>query len=90
MISTGTARRRSGSAFRSRRYAGLATDCARPLIESGCADALAASARAIEGLRLEFPLSPLNRKDVPHRVPNHFVDWNRWAPICRESEESNV
>ena len=34
MISTGTARRSNGSAVSSRRYAGLAIDCARPLMES--------------------------------------------------------
>src|SRR5665647_2307643 len=56
MISTGTARRSKGSAVSSRRYAGLAIDCARPFIESGCADALANSARAIEGLRSENTL----------------------------------
>ena len=58
MIRTGTARRRSGSAFSNRRYAGLAMDCARPLMESGCADALAVSARAIVGLRWKFPCHP--------------------------------
>jgi hypothetical protein len=55
MISTGTARRSNGSALSSRRYAGLAIDCARPLMESGCADALATPARAIDGLRSDFP-----------------------------------
>src|SRR6185437_6668838 len=58
MMRTGTARRRSGSAVKSRRYAGLAIDCARPLIESDCADALANVARAIDGLRSEFPHHP--------------------------------
>ena len=47
MISAGTARRSTGSAVSSRRYAGLAIDCASPLIESARADALAASARAM-------------------------------------------
>src|SRR6476646_6659625 len=45
-------------------------DCARPLIESLCADAPAKSARAIDRLRVEFPLTPSIRKDVPHRFPN--------------------
>src|SRR6185503_17452125 len=45
-------------------------DCARPLIESLCADAPAKSARAIDRLRVEFPLTPTSRKDVPHRFPN--------------------
>jgi hypothetical protein len=49
----------------------LAIDCARPLIESAFADALATPARAIEGLRSECPQSPSRRKDVPHRFPNH-------------------
>src|SRR4029079_11044096 len=82
IIRTGTARRNSGSAVRSLRYAGLAIDCARPLIESACADALATSARAIEGLRSEFPLSPSRRKDVPHRFPNHLsigIDGHRFV-----------
>ena len=48
MISAGTARRSAGSAVSSRRYAGFAIDCARPLMESGRADALANSARAIQ------------------------------------------
>src|SRR5260370_22834089 len=51
----GTARRSAGSAVKSRRYAGLAIDCASPLIESDRIDALAASARAIAGLRSERP-----------------------------------
>ena len=40
-IRAGTARRSAGSANRRRRYAGLAIACARPLIESERADALA-------------------------------------------------
>src|SRR5262249_43797003 len=71
MIHTGTARRRRGSAVRSRRYAGLAIDCARPLIESACTDALATPARAIEGLRSEFPL--LQTEGCAHRFPNHLL-----------------
>src|SRR5580700_1740002 len=56
MISAGTARRNAGSAVKRRRYAGLAIDWASPLIESDRIDALAASARAIAGLR--FGSSP--------------------------------
>src|SRR3984893_18464038 len=66
MINAGTARRNAGSAVKRRRYAGLAIDWASPLIESDRIDALAASARAIAGLR--FGLSPPTfiREDVPH------------------------
>src|SRR5690348_18449593 len=39
-------------------------DCARPLMESERDDALATPARAIDGLRSDFPCHP--RKDVPH------------------------
>src|SRR5258708_31027308 len=56
MINAGTARRNAGSAVKRRRYAGLAIDWASPLIESDRIDALAASARAIAGLR--FGSSP--------------------------------
>src|ERR1035438_6337107 len=70
IMSTGTARRNKGSAVNRRRYAGLAIDCARPCMESERADALAAPARAIDGLRSDFfPYHP-DRKDVPHRIPN--------------------
>jgi hypothetical protein len=65
MISAGTARRRAGSANRSRRYAGLAIDCARPLIESELADALAAAARAMPTSTLDFH-ERLTRGNVPH------------------------
>src|SRR3954453_14169153 len=65
MISAGTARRNAGSAINSRRYAGLAIDCANPLMESERIDALAASARAIAS-PLGMSLAPYARKDVPH------------------------
>jgi hypothetical protein len=65
MINAGTARRKAGSAVKRRRYAGLAIDWASPLIESDRIDALAASARAIEGLRFGSPPTFI-RKDVPH------------------------
>src|SRR5690242_821784 len=65
MISAGTARRSIGSAMRRRRYVGLAIDCARPLMESERDDALATPARAIDGLRSDFPCH--SRKDVPHQ-----------------------
>src|SRR4029453_12814016 len=65
MISTGTARRNAGSAVRRRRYAGLAIDWARPLMESKRAAALAVSARAIQASVRSFPYNP-DRKDVPH------------------------
>src|SRR5262252_4730269 len=84
MMRTGTARRRAGSATRRRRYAGLAIDCARPLIESVPADALA-RAGAMPGLPLQVcPRHPRVGQDVPHLFPNHF-DLNRLANLCRES-----
>src|SRR5262249_14216268 len=87
MMRTGTARRRAGSATRRRRYAGLAIDCARPLIESVPADALA-RAGAMPGLPIEdCPRHPRVGQDVPHLRPNHF-DLNRLANLCRESRES--
>src|SRR5580700_5055236 len=63
---TGTARRSNGSAVRSRRYAGLAMDCASPLIESDRKDALAVSARAMPASASDDPLDPV-RRCVPHR-----------------------
>ena len=57
MMSAGTARRSAGSAVSRRRYAGLAIDCANPLMESERIDALAASARAIA--------SPLGLSQAP-------------------------
>src|SRR4029079_8503471 len=61
MISTGTARRSKGSAVSSRRYAGLAIDCARPFMESGCADALARLARAMKASVRKFPYPRIGR-----------------------------
>src|SRR3569832_727072 len=87
MMGTGAARRNKGSAVRRRRYAGLAIDCARPLMESLDADALATWARAIKGLRCRFPLPPRDR--TPHIAPNQYGDWNRWRLICRESAGVN-
>jgi hypothetical protein len=78
---TGTARRNSGSALNSRRYAGLAMDCASPLIESERKDALAVSARAIASLRSDDPRQFRKMCRIP---PNHS-DKNRCAAICRES-----
>src|ERR1700736_2714771 len=66
MINAGTARRSAGSAVKRRRYAGLAIDWASPLIESDRIDALAASARAIAGLRFGSSPPTFVRKDVPH------------------------
>src|SRR5580692_11482961 len=66
MIKAGTARRSAGSAVKRRRYAGLAIDWASPLIESDRIDALAASARAIAGLRFGSYPPNVVRKDVPH------------------------
>src|SRR5580704_19523659 len=63
---TGTARRSTGSAVRSRRYAGLAMDCANPLIESDRKDALAVSARAMPASVADDPLDPV-RRHVLHR-----------------------
>src|SRR3954467_10178927 len=65
MMSAGTARRRAGSAVSKRRYAGLAIDCANPLIESERIDARAVSARAILAPARIAPAA-LDRKDVPH------------------------
>ena len=90
MIRTGTARRSSGSAVSSRRYAGLAIDCARPLIESGCADALATSGARHK--RPPFGISPatLEPEGCAASLSESVVDWNRWPLICRESEELNI
>ena len=85
MISAGTARRSAGSAIRRRRYAGLAIDCASPLIESERADALAASARAMPGLRSDCP-QHLPRKDVPHLSESLSLESNRRQFV--ESPES--
>ena len=85
MMSAGTARRSAGSAVSRRRYAGLAIDCARPLMESGsCGRTRRFGARHA---RPPFGLSPdtRDRKDVPH-LSRITCDWNRWALICRESE----
>src|SRR5262249_21383264 len=87
---TGTARRNSGSAVRDLRYAGLGIDCPKPLIESAWPDALATSARAIEGLRSEFPPVTLETEGCAASLPESLVDWNRWTLICRESDESIV
>ena len=46
----------------------LAIDCASPLIESACADALATSARAMPRPRLDDPLKLRARDGVPHRL----------------------
>src|SRR5690349_22777512 len=83
MMRTGTARRSAGSATRSRRYAGLAIDCARPLIESALGDALA-RAGAMPSLPLQVVPATLFGQDVPHLFPNH-VHWNPSANLCRES-----
>src|SRR5580704_3364234 len=85
MISAGTARRNAGSAVKRRRYAGLAIDWASPLIESDRIDALAASARAIAGLRFEVPHQPSSGR-MCRISPNHF-HWNRETRTCRESRE---
>src|SRR5262245_61724171 len=88
MIRAGTARRRAGSALSKRRYAGPAIDCANPLMESGRADALAASARAITGL-LEVLLEIPTRDRRDCRIsPNHDHK-NRRFVICRESAGTN-
>ena len=72
MMRAGTARRSAGSAVSRRRYAGLAIDCANPLIESARADALAVSARAMLRPRLDDPL-----KHAPEAVcrtaPNQLL-----------------
>src|SRR5580704_10355341 len=85
MISAGTARRNAGSAVKRRRYAGLAIDWASPLIESDRIDALAASARAIAGLRFEVPHQPSSGR-MCRISPNHF-HWNRETRTCRESRK---
>src|ERR1700688_2344579 len=63
---TGTARRSTGSAVSRRRYAGVAIDCASPLIECERKDALANSARAMPASVSDDPLDPV-RRYVPHR-----------------------
>jgi hypothetical protein len=83
MMSAGTARRSAGSAVRRRRYAGLAIDCARPLMESLLTDALAVSTRAMRGPRSDHPDQTSNRKDVPHLPESPHL--NRETGICRES-----
>src|SRR6478672_10257166 len=85
MMRAGTARRNAGSAVSRRRYAGLAMDCARPLIESARADALAISARAMPRPRVDDPLefTRPNRCAAPPRIRCHS---NRWRLCCRESE----
>src|SRR5271156_1071077 len=88
MMRTGTARRSNGSAVSRRRYAGLAIDCANPLIESERRDALAASARAIACLRSDDPLDPRSERRAAS-LPNHS-DKNRCALICRESGVNNL
>ena len=87
MISTGTARRSSGSAVNSRRYAGLAIDCASPLMESERTDALATSARAMKASVRNFPCHP-DRKDVPHRFPNQFRLESMSADLSRVLERN--
>src|SRR5262245_55637601 len=83
MIRAGTARRSAGSAVKRRRYAGLAIDCANPLIESELTDALAASARAIA--RPPSATSSQPWFGMMCRIsPNHF-HWNRKMAFCRES-----
>src|SRR5215469_12567709 len=80
---TGTARRSIGSAVRRRRYAGLAIDCAKPLIESERKDALAASARAMPASgRI---ISSARSGESGYAVsPNHLY-LNRRESVCRES-----
>src|SRR5262245_47757164 len=80
MIRAGTARRNAGSAVSNRRYAGLAIDWASPLMESGRADACAASARAIAGLRSDGPRQP----GWMCRISPNRGHWNRKPVICRE------
>src|SRR5712671_7374911 len=87
MINAGTARRKAGSAVKRRRYAGLAIDWASPLIESDRVDALAASARAIAGLR--FGSSPPSSGRMCRIFPNHF-HWNRETRTCRESRGEDL
>src|SRR5215472_15882501 len=52
-------------------------------MESDCRDALAASARAIDGLRSDRPHQPSTGR-MCRISPNHF-HWNREKPFCRES-----
>src|SRR6476619_6642974 len=74
MINAGTARRNAGSAVSSRRYAGLAIDCANPLIESARADAPAASARAMPRPRLDDPLeSYASESACPYRFESDAI-----------------
>jgi len=88
MISTGTALRSTGSAVNNLRYAGLAIDCASPLMESDCADALAVSARAMKASAWISPVR-LDRKDVPHRFPNRLRLESMTADLSRVPE-SNI
>ena len=69
----GTARRSAGSAVSSRRYAGLAIDCANPLIESARADALAVSARAMPRPRVDDPQNLRARIGVPCRFESDAI-----------------
>src|SRR5271170_3707395 len=78
---TGTARRSSGSAVSRRRYAGLAIDCANPLIESERRDALAVSARAMPASVSDDPRSRV-RKDVPH-LPESITIESMRADLSR-------
>ena len=80
---TGTARRSSGSAVSRRRYAGLAIDCASPLIESERRDALAASARAIACLRSDDSVRHPRSKRCAASL-RIVINKNRCALICRE------
>src|SRR3984885_8940560 len=84
---TGTARRSTGSAVNRRRYAGLAIDCAKPLIESDRKDALAISARAMPASAWMIP-RPASKRCAAS-LPNH-CHLNRRESICRESEDSRV
>ena len=68
---------RAGSAVSRRRYAGLAIDCARPLMESGtCRRARRLGVRHL-GLRSDCLTHTRDRKDVPHRSESRH--WNRIA-----------
>ena len=84
MMSAGTARRSAGSAVSSRRYAGLAIDCASPLIESST-DRRARRLGARHGVApVRIHPDHLHRKDVPHLPESLCIGIERWR-ICRES-----
>ena len=90
MISTGTARRSRGSAVKQPPIRRFGDRLREALDRIGmCRRTRRTGARH---RRPPFGISPatLETEGCAASLSESLVDWNRWALICRESEESNI